>query len=212
MNTIRRYLFVWGLLFGSGAIFFATESLANSTAIGPYEVIAQSTRQLLALYQADREKIRDQEGHLESIIEDVVVPNVDLTLMARLIMGKHWRSANDEQKHAFVNNFKSVLINTYGIPLKQHEGALPEIKVLPVKVVDQSKVVKVRTVISQEEGKNLQVIFSMKFRSNRWRVFDLVVSGVTTGLINSYRKSFSTDVRGLGLSAAIKKLKHTDNG
>ena len=212
MKSIRRYLFIWSLLVSFSTVFVAAESSANSSVEGPYEVIAQSTRQLLAIYQTDREKIRDQEGHLESIIENVVVPNVDLTLMARLIMGKHWRSATDEQKHKFVDNFKSVLINTYGIPLKQHEGTLPDIKVLPVKVVDQSKVVKVRTVVAQDEGKDLQVIFSMKFRSNRWRVFDLVVSGVTTGLINSYRKVFSTDVKGLGLSGAIEKLKHTDNG
>ncbi|MDZ7770876.1 MAG: ABC transporter substrate-binding protein [Woeseiaceae bacterium] len=54
----------------------------------------------------------DREA-LHALINDILLPRFDRTYAAQLVMGRHWRSANEEQRERFIEAFYQNLLREY---------------------------------------------------------------------------------------------------
>jgi len=125
--------------------------------------------------------------------------------MTRSAMGKYWRRASDEQKMVIEEQFRQMLVRTYGVALLNYSGQ--EIKYLPVKASSDDKRVTVQTRVSEvKSGPEIPVDYRLVQNSNSWKVYDVVIDGMS--LVSNYRSSFSGEIRRSGIDGLIKTLQN----
>ena len=66
--------------------------------------------------------------------------------------------------------------------------------------------VLVQTEILQPGGQPVQLDYSMEKQDKGWKVYDVVVGGIS--LVTNYREQFGQEVRANGIDGLIKAIAH----
>ena len=111
-----------GLLF-TGAVLnpvYAEEpataaAAATSEPQALVEAVTEKVLQALKEYKAKEDPV-----FLDQKIKELIVSQMDFEAMAKLVLGKHWRTATTEQRSRFVEEFKALLIRTYRTSLTEY--------------------------------------------------------------------------------------------
>ena len=174
----------------------------------PEQIVEQTSTQLLQIINEHSEHIKNEKGYVNEVINDLILPIIDLQSMAKLILGKHWKTASEDQRKQFIHEFKSMLIRTYAKSMADFGDA--KLKLLPAqdKQKGQGKRHRVRSQLSLGGGAPLQVDYVFRKKGDAWKVFDLVVDGLS--LIKNFRTSFSQEISETSLDALIKRLASTN--
>jgi phospholipid transport system substrate-binding protein len=123
--------------------------------------------------------------------------------MARLVLGKYWRRANDEQKTTFEKEFRLLIVRTYATALLEYTDEVIEYPPTRLKPGDDD--VTVQTVINQPGGVPIPVNYSLHLtEAGQWKVYDMVIDGIS--LVTNYRSSFASEIRRGSLDDLIGKL------
>ena len=174
----------------------------------PEQIVEETTTAVLKALNEDKDRLRDDPSLINNLINDTVIPIVDLDSMGKLILGKYWKKASDEQRINFVSEFKNMLIRTYAKSLVDYGHA--KVKVLPDRNKKESKYHTVQIELDIGSGKApLQVAYI--FRNNKekeWKVFDLAVDGLS--LVKNFRTSFGQEIKETSLDALIDRLANTN--
>jgi ABC-type transport system involved in resistance to organic solvents, auxiliary component len=65
--------------------------------------------------------------------------------------------------------------------------------------------VTVRTEVRPKTGQPIQINYSMQLKENAWKVYDVIVDGVS--LVTNYRSTFASQIRSSGMDAVIADLR-----
>ncbi len=142
---------------------------------------------------------------LRQIAEQKFLPYFDFKQMTRLAVGPSWRRATPEQQQALSDSFRSLLINTYTSALNQASSLLDKtLEIRPVQRADQKDVL-VHTVVHSPGKPPLAIDYRMLNDGQGWKVYDVVVEGVS--LVTTYRSEFSEEVQRGGVPGLIKALE-----
>jgi phospholipid transport system substrate-binding protein len=192
MNRIARLLaFFWLLLpFAAGG--------AETTA--PDQLVKSTVSDVMGVLKDTKDK-----GKLLELAEQKVLPHFDFTEMTRLAVGRHWREANDAQRKALENAFRTLLVNTYTAALTQAAKSDQTVEVKPVRVQPTQNEVVVHTVVKEPGRQAVSIDYSMRRGNAGWKVFDVVVENLS--LVTNYRSSFSSEVAKGGIDGLIKTLE-----
>ena len=185
-----------------------TTAVAFADQRTPEQIVEQTSAQLLQIINEQADRIRHDEGYVNQVIDRLILPIIDLQSMAKLILGKHWKTASEDQRRQFIHEFKSMLIRTYARSIADFGDA--EVKLLPAagKPRGKSKRHRVRSQLSIGTGTPLQVDYVFRKKGDAWKVFDLVVGGLS--LIKNFRTSFSQEISETSLDALIERLAGTN--
>jgi phospholipid transport system substrate-binding protein len=171
---------------------------------GAQTLVMETSRSVLDSISAQRDDIRQHPDHLYKLVDDILLPHIDFKYMSRLVLGKHWRRANDDQRKAFVTQFRNLLIRTYATALFEYEGQ--PIEFLPLRATAEATDVTVRSVIQAKSGHGIPVNYGMYLKEGEWKLYDIAIDGIS--LVNNYRSSFGSQIRRNpdGLNSLINKL------
>ena len=185
-----------------------TTAVAFADQRTPEQIVEQTSTQLLQIINEQADRIRHDEGYVNQVIDTLILPIIDLQSMAKLILGKHWKTASEDQRRQFIHEFKSMLIRTYARSIADFGDA--EVKLLPApgKPKGESKRHRVRSQLNIGAGTPLQVDYVFRKKGDAWKVFDLVVDGLS--LIKNFRTSFSQEISETSLDALIERLAGTN--
>ena len=174
----------------------------------PEEIVKQTSAKVLQVLNDDKEKLQEDPKLINDLINDTIIPIVDLTSMGKLILGKNWKKASEEQRTQFITEFKDMLIRTYAKSLIDYGHA--EVTVLPRRSESESKYHTVQTELNIGAGKTpLQVAYVFRNnKENEWKVFDLAVDGLS--LVKNFRTSFNQEIKETSLDALIERLANTN--
>jgi phospholipid transport system substrate-binding protein len=139
---------------------------------------------------------------VRQVIEQVLMPLVDMSRMPSLILGRHWREASASQKEQFADQFQRLLINTYGGALAKLEDWRIHFKPLPVQVGEMYTLVETQVRTSGKAA--LAVNYSMHQANGEWRVYDISVGPIS--LVANYRSRFARLIAQVGLDGLIQQL------
>ena len=174
----------------------------------PEQIVEETSATVLKAINEQNAELREDPTLINDLINDTVIPTIDLGSMGKLILGKYWKKASKEQRTNFVNEFKDMLIRTYAKSLVDYGHA--KIKVLPNREKNQGKYYTVQSELDIGSGKTpLQVAYI--FRKNKqeeWKVFDLAVDGLS--LVKNFRTSFGQEIKETSLDALIERLANTN--
>lgn len=138
------------------------------------------------------------------LVDEFVLPFLDMKLMSRWIIGKSWRSATPEQRQRFQTEFTNMLIRTYASALLEFRGKKVLFK--PFHHDPKRKDAVVKAEFSGDSGAPaVPVLFRVRIdKQQEWKVFDIIVDGVS--LVKNYRSSFGAEIRKVGLEGLIQRL------
>lgn len=171
--------------------------------IQPDQLIKDTSEKVLSALEQNKDKYKEQPEAIHGLVNDIILPHLDFRAMSKLALGKNWRKANEEQQQRFVDAFKTMLIRTYSKSLTEYAGQ--EVRFLPYRPPQEGKrTVKVQTVISQSNGPEIPIDYSLRIKDDIWKVYDIKIDGIS--LVTNYRNSFAADINRVGIDGLIDKL------
>ena len=170
-----------------------------SADVSDYEVsreVVERTMADLVKLMSEAELPEDMAGR-QQVIRDLIGQNMepvmDFKRIVKRVMGKHFAGASKEQRNAFLNAFRSSLVNTYGKYLIDSDlRAIAEklrYQVLPLGRQRSEGRSAVNSIIAYD-GNQYEVTFSMYFnpQASQWLMENIIVEGINLGI--NYRTQF----------------------
>jgi phospholipid transport system substrate-binding protein len=174
-------------------------------------LLEETTGVVIETLQEERQAIREDPRRAYQLIDDLLMPHVDLPRIARFVLGRHWRTASEEQRARFTEEFRWLLLRTYGSALREYideaaeQARAARVSYQPVREGADPLETTVRSTIVTPDGERYVVTYRMHRRDGDWKVYDIVLEGVS--LVSSYRSSISSDVAQLGIDGVIGQLE-----
>ena len=182
----------------SSAPAAAPSAPAATAATAPDELVKNTFEEAKAIVK----KTQDPR-ELRRVAEQKLLPYFDFNTMTRLAVGPGWRNATPAQQQSLVDGFRALLVNTYTSALNDASSLLD--KTLEVKPVQtKGNDATVRTVMRGPGRPPVAIDYRMQ-NTNGWKVYDVVVEGVS--LVTTYRGEFNEEVRKTGVDGLIKTLE-----
>ena len=154
-----------------------------------------------------------QTNELYSIIEGKILPQVDISYMAKWVIGrKAWGDAASVDREEFTKLFTSLLTKTYSSTLLAFKDKKMNYYLTNKSDYLKSKNIQVMCKIDQPNKDPINVMYQLKRSGDQWKIFDVLVEGVS--MLKGLQAQFSESVSRGGIKAAIdlveKKLKSGD--
>jgi phospholipid transport system substrate-binding protein len=186
------------------AALMASTAVAATT-VPPDEVVRQTTARLQAEIQQREKEFRADPKKLYTYVDRVVVPRFDSRYIAQLILARHWRAANDDQRRRFENAFKNMLVYTYADALVEYHSSV-KAEILPLRMAPDAQDVTVQSKLIRNNGKPpLPIGFAMRLKDGEWKVYDIIIENLS--LITSFRGQINSEIKRSSLDAVIEKLE-----
>ena len=128
---------------------------------------------------------------------------IDLDLVARLILGRHWRTASEAQRQEYLELFRGYALNFLASKLHLYRGQSYE--VLDAQVISERDAL-VTTRIFDNQGPPLKVDWRLRDREGALMAIDVVVEGVS--LIVTQRSEFGSVIERAGFEGLLAELRH----
>lgn len=168
----------------------------------PDELVKSTATEVLEIVKQDKDIQAGDIKKISTLAEEKILPNFNFDRVCRMVLGKHWNSASKEQKEAFKQEFRSLLIRTYASALSKYRNQVIEYK--PLRMQPTDKEVTVKTEIQQPGAQPIAVDYSLEKTPQSWKVYDIIIEGVS--LVTNYRGQFGDEIRRSGMDGLIQKL------
>ena len=169
----------------------------------PDEMVRKVTDDVLTIVRQDKDIQNGNAKKAMELVEAKVLPNFNFQRMTALAMGRDWGKASPEQKKKLADEFKTLLVRTYSNALTGYKDQT--IRYKPSKDLGDGEVL-VKTEIVQSGNKPIQLDYSLEKAGDGWKVYDVVVAGVS--LVTNYRETFAQEVRANGVDGLIQMLSN----
>lgn len=138
------------------------------------------------------------------LVEQDVVPNMDLNYSGRLILGRHWGAADAAQRAGFIAAYREMLLRLYATHVMDYQDAAVEyLSAAPLgKAAGR---MTVRTRVTREGKGPASVDYRVIDRDGQWKVFDAVIDGVS--IVSTLRTAVDTEIGRIGLPALNAQLR-----
>lgn len=134
-------------------------------------------------------------------LSPVVTAVFDLPFIARIVVGRYWRSFNDEEKANFVETFSRLSIATYAGRFDGYSGE--RFKVVSSKESRHGRII-VRSILIKPEGDEIKLDYILHESGNKWHIINVVANGVSD--LSLKRSDYTTFLKKKGLKSLIDKL------
>lgn len=183
---------------------------AEEEKLAPDELVKQTTEKVLTLLEDNREQIDEDPARVYEAVQEIVLPHFDFELMSRFVLARNWQNASPDQQARFTDEFRRLLVRTYGRSLSEYSGQT--VRFPPMQSDAERGRATVPTEVVQDDGPSIPISYSLyRNDDDDWKVFDVVVEG--SSLVQTYRSSFASEVQRSGIDGLIERLtERNDRG
>ena len=170
----------------------------------PDVFIKRLSTEVLDGIKADKAIQSGEVARVVSLVDNLVMPNVDFKRMTAAAVGPQWRQATPAQQQRLQDEFKILLVRTYAGALSQVNDVTLSMKPLRASPADQEVVV--RTEI-KGRGDPIQLDYRLEKTPGvgaGWKIYNLNVLGVW--LVDTYRSQFAQEINAKGIDGLIATL------
>ena len=211
MRTTMRTLGIMSLVVTLGFAPVATTTAQTPPAKpaaavpgpGPQELIQKVSQDLLRDLDANRAAYTKDPKQLRALVDRYLLPHFDVDYAARLVLGKHWRTATEAQRKRFIDAFYQSLMRNYGDAVLEFRS--DRLRLLPFRGDKASGSATVRTEVTRENGTPVPVNYSLRATPKGWKAWDVTIEGIS--YVKNYRTDFGTEVQQKGIDAVIQRLE-----
>ncbi len=205
-NNINRRRFVKrGLLSLAFAALAVTSLFASTVAESesPNAIIDSAVHELTEKLDGRKAELAADRQSLYELIDTILLPRFDRKFAAQIVLAKHWRTADEEQRARFIEAFYQALLRKYADGVLEFDP--DRIEVLPYRGDDTKSRTKVRSTVLLDDGSKVAVDYDLVKRKTGWLVFNVVIEGVS--YVRNYRAELDAEIRDSSLDAVISRLE-----
>jgi len=199
------------LIVGAGGSAAAVEPTA---ADDPRELIRATADELVDGLRREIEAIREDPDVARSLAEETVIPHLDFDRISRIVLGRAWRNATEEQRARFTESFRVYLTRTYVEAMVSYAEQIishaDDVTYAPVVYADEGREADVPMRIRISGAPAVEVRYRLHNRSGAWQIYDLVIEGLS--MATTYRNTFSAQISRQGLDGVIDQLEAGRSG
>jgi phospholipid transport system substrate-binding protein len=201
----RKTMKIFKLLFllaaaAVAAFAFAADAPSQET---PDVLVKRITQDVMETAKHDKEIKAGNRKRILQVVEEKILPHIDLERTVAMAVGRHWREATPQQQQQLTDEFRTMLIRTYA-------GALAlvgdqKLVYKPLRAAPDDTEVVVRFEVQQLRGRDpVQVSYRLYKAQDGWKVYDVNVLGVW--LVETYKSSFNAEIAKGGIEGLIRTL------
>ena len=169
----------------------------------PDLLVKETTDKVLGELIANRDAMQADSALLYNMVDAIVLPHFDFERMSKLVLGKHWKNAEDAQRVEFLGEFKGLLVRTYATALFEYTGQ--EVVYRPFHATEDSTRVVVKTDIVPSDGPRIPIDYALsKGEDAAWKVYDIRIDGIS--MVTNYRSSYGKVIESKGMDSLISLL------
>ena len=185
-------------------LFWSLATAAQS----PNSVIEEAADLLDSELTGRRDELAADREALYALIDEMLLPRFDRRYAAQLVLGKHWRTASDEQKERFIDAFYTALLQKYADGVLQFDSSRIDILEFRGDLSKPRTVVK--TIVRLDDGTKVPVNYGMVKRDAGWLMFDVTIEGIS--YVRNFRAELNSEINAGSLDAVIKRLESEAGG
>ncbi len=206
------------------AIFFINSTFAassntekdnttNEVAQSVIEIIDPPGAAALTIIVDSLSSLKELKKHNQSTIENIkalinvkLFPHLDINTALKISLKGYWEDLDFKQRQVFYKYIVQSLVNYYAAILVTYDN-LDSINVsVDPEIVRKDNRALVKLRITFNDDPKVTIVSLKMIRSNRWKVYDVVFSGVS--LVKNYRSQFKSYIRRNGLEALVEKISN----
>jgi phospholipid transport system substrate-binding protein len=189
----------------------SVDEFKNSTDESVIEIIDPPGIAALRIMVESLASLKELKRQNESSIENIItlinykfLPFLAVNTATELALKDHWKGLEPQNRNIFQKYIVQSLINDYASILSTYNDLETiHIAIDPeVRRKDNKAIVKLN--ISFNDDPDVVLVSLKMIRVGRWRVYDVVYSGVS--LVMNYRSQFDSHIRRKGLESLITKI------
>ena len=141
----------------------------------------------------------------EAAFREVMARGFDIPIVSRFVLGRHWRSATDEQRAEFSAIFLDFLARVYASRFDSYSYGGEQFTVLAV-IADESGDTVVRAQVARPSGADpVELDFRVRAKDGIHRVVDLYVEGIS--MLLTHRAEFSSVINRKGIDGLLSDIR-----
>ncbi|QOW22095.1 MlaC/ttg2D family ABC transporter substrate-binding protein [Novilysobacter avium] len=164
-----------------------TAAPATSTAATPSKLVLDNSTRVLTTLEARRAEFTTDRAALQKFISAEFEQMFDSKYAAQLVLGRHGRGAADADVNRFAKALTSNLMGRYGSSLLDFNTRL-KVRIKSETPLRGGAMVKVSSEFLRQGGDPIPVDYLMRKVGNDWKVFDVMVEGVS--FVQTFRNQF----------------------
>lgn len=185
-----------------------TKRTGGAVSAAEAQLLVQDTiARVLAAMARDNSQADNQSAAALAIVKKIVMPSVDLERVCQLVLGNHWRDATATQRQRFEREFGAHLLRTYAVGVVDYlvvsDKLGTQISYLPPMVNGDKSLATVRTKVGRA-AMQVRIDYRLHRRDETWKVYDVLVEGVST--VRIYRKSFIAETSRHGIDRLTDRI------
>ena len=181
----------------------AAPALAATTQGAPSQLVLDNSTRVLRTLEARRAEFATDRKALDKFISSEFNKMFDRDYAARLVLGRHARGADPSEIKLFADALAHSLTSRYGASLISFDSGL-KIKVNSEAPLRGGAIVKVSSEFIRKNGDAVPVDYLMHKDGGRWKVFDVMVEGVS--FVQTFRNQFDQPLSRKGIRAVAADL------
>ena len=174
---------------------------AESVDLSPTQVVQTAVSDVLTYLRSNEAVYENEPGRITDLINQKVVPYFDFSRMTQLAMTTSWNTASEVDRTAVTEAFQELFVATYGKQLFAYRNTQAEIEAMPG-ATDQKASLKMKA--HNLRGDNVTLFLRLEKKTDRWKVIDINVDGVS--YVVTSRGQFSEAITNKGIDGLIQYL------
>ena len=176
---------------------------AQQTNDDPNAVVESAVAEFAERLDGDREALTSDRQALYAAIDEVLLPRFARRFAAQMVLAKHWRSADVEQRDRFILAFYQALLRRYADGLLEFDQEM--VKILPFRGDLSKKRARVRSTVTLTDGTRVAVDYELVNRESGWLLYNVIIEGVS--YVRNFRAELDSEIRASSLDAVIERLE-----
>jgi phospholipid transport system substrate-binding protein len=196
------------LLASAPALSFAQTPAAPAatanTQGSPSQMVLENTRRVLETLEARRPEFTRDRAALQRFVTGEFDTMFDRNYAARQVLGRHGRGASDADVNAFADALADNLMRRYGSSLIDFNTRL-QVRIKSESALPRGLGVKVSSELLRQGNEPIPVDYLMRRSGNGWRVFDVMVEGVS--FVQTFRQQFDGELQRKSIAQVAQELR-----
>jgi len=147
-------------------------ALSAGEVLEPVKVVNKLHESLLTAM-----KLGDKKGPSEryNLLEPIISQSFDFPKIARIVTGRHWKSASKTDQNQFKNSLLRLGTSSYASNFKEYSGH--HFKVIKSKEFGKKAIVE--TTLIDSEDNSIKIKYMLQKKENMWRIINVIAEGVS---------------------------------
>ncbi len=137
-----------------------------------------------------------------NVIEEIVVTHFNTPLIAKIILGRYWKTLEKQDQKDFIDSFNRLTISTYVNRFNFYNGEF--FKTLSIEQMKKNRFL-IRTEFVRVDDKPISFNYIVQSNMGVWKIISVIANGIND--LSLKRADYSSVIKERGFDPLITSLK-----